>query len=515
MVEDTEYQVINVSGVGDCFYDAMQIALAYVQIYETSQRLKEKIMDRMKDLHGRGVQWFANLYAVQVDHDKRTGRPMNFRQYIRQMERRREWASMLEVKICSELYKAEIRTNRRGTDYFNNNLADIGNLCQHVVQPNCTVHLCQLNASDFEETDNLNHYVFLRPLDRYLQIHKIPDKVEALARVQSLYQVALTDFKQHLDEQVQKIDAATVPQKPATYSGSKRKVPSGKSIGSKRGATGGKTAKSREPVIDDATLQKITGVRSKKRKAANGNRPPTYYDFSTKKRKRKGVRNHRDKETDAERERRLALQKSYAATPRSNETESQKALRLEAKRAATASQIARETESQRAARLEAMRAVTASQIARETESQKALRLSAQRALTASQIASETESQRAVRLEAKKVLSASQVARESDSETDARLSRIGRNTSMRIRAESPEGKRERQRLMKKKMNELRKDRKRKVKTYRRFCEPPPSVKKRKLKIDQTLDLGEMNHNCKYCGAQMWIGERVQASSKKKP
>ena len=46
-VEDTEYQVINVAGVGDCFYDAMQIALAYVQIYETSQMLKEKIMDRM------------------------------------------------------------------------------------------------------------------------------------------------------------------------------------------------------------------------------------------------------------------------------------------------------------------------------------------------------------------------------------------------------------------------------------------------------------------------------------
>ena len=59
------------------------------------------------------------------------------------------------------------------------------------------------------------------------------------------------------------------------------------------------------------------------------------------------------------------------------------------------------------------------------------------------------------------------------------------------------------------------RKRKRRSHRRFCEPPPQRTQVLASYEKIIDVGSMSANCKFCGAKMWIDERIQSSSKRKP
>ena len=162
------YEMLNVSGAGDCFYDSLEVALAFHNEFTSSHIIKESIIQKMKESHEENSAWFQELYRAQVDVDKRTHRQPNFRTYIRRLERPRAWGSMLEVKICTEVLNIEIQTIVRGKNVFDDAAAQLHVLCNHHVLTQFAVQLCQVNASDFDATSGHNHYVCLRPLELQL-----------------------------------------------------------------------------------------------------------------------------------------------------------------------------------------------------------------------------------------------------------------------------------------------------------------------------------------------------------
>ena len=180
------FEVLNVSATGNCFYDAMQVALAFHNEFVSSTDIKQRMMQRMLDLEKHKSLWFKTLYESNVDIDQRTKRPITFRKYMRELGKPRVWAHYLEVMMCAETFHIEIQTNLRGKPGFTNNLQKINDLVQHSVQSRYSVQLCHLQAGNINATTGHNHYVFLRPVGKKLTIHDLQDKDNALLQIHML-----------------------------------------------------------------------------------------------------------------------------------------------------------------------------------------------------------------------------------------------------------------------------------------------------------------------------------------
>ena len=105
--------------------------------------------------------------------------------------------------------------------------------------------------------------------------------------------------------------------------------------------------------------------------------------------------------------------------------------------------------------------------------------------------------------------------ESSSERAARMQQMREQYIFRTANETPEERKQRQQEAQEKMKNIREDRLRKKRTYRRFCKSAPEKGSELWQADKFIEMGPMKAECEYCGALMFLGERKQGSGKKNP
>ena len=94
-ISANRYEIINVPALGECFYEAIQVAFAFRNKFVSAADVKKDTLREMSRRDEQQSEWFLQLYSQNVDINTRTGRCMNFLQYFRNLSRPREFASIL------------------------------------------------------------------------------------------------------------------------------------------------------------------------------------------------------------------------------------------------------------------------------------------------------------------------------------------------------------------------------------------------------------------------------------
>ena len=213
-VQNIDNQILNVPGLGNCFYDVVRLGLQFHGYNLSTANVKDQILEKIQTLWDRGNVKFKSMFDTFVP-TKFNGNP---REYCKHMRGKRIWASYLEIYVCSLHFNMNILTFTVRQNSFQSSRSKMLDMFNISINSRFDFHIGHVSGTSIgarlHET-RLNHFVFLRPPALVLDLHSAPNRAVSKRIVQavlsSLRNKDYAAFKSHFQNELRLIcNTATI-----------------------------------------------------------------------------------------------------------------------------------------------------------------------------------------------------------------------------------------------------------------------------------------------------------------